>query len=289
MSTENPQPVVLEKCCVSKRCCCKCLCLTAVLVGLVGAVVTWFLFPVHYEATAWLFAHAQTPYVVFQADEDRGSYESFLASQFAMIRSPLVLQDVASDPRVTTIGSLCRAKDIVGELGPRIQLQRQGKSEYFTISYRDPDPMDALAVVSAVTDAYLKRVKNDEIHRDTDLVQNLMHEKVTFENSVKVQQKIIAELMKQAADRDSVSVEDQTTVAFLDAKLRRDNQMLDILSERIIKLQTETHAPARISLASAATLPTEPCTQARLPLSILVGIGLFVLTFVCAGVRRLFV
>ncbi len=290
MSTENNQPAVPSPvtCCVFHRCCCKCLFLTAILVGLVGAGLTWFLFPVHYESTAWLIARSQAPYIVFHPYENPAEYENYLATQIAMIRSPAIMRAVSYDPRVAAVGSLRQSHDQLNELRQRIQVQRQGKSECFTISYRDPDPNAAQTVVQAVVDAYLKRVRSDEVRRGTELVENLRREMATFENSVKTQQRVIADLTEYASNASNDDPKNMASISFLEARLQKDIQVLDKLSERIIQLQTESQAPARVSLESAANLPTEPCTQARLPLSILVGVGLFLLTFICAGVRRFF-
>ncbi len=435
----TPQILVLLLTSAIKRCWKWALFLGLILSPL-GAGLIWQFYPTKYEATSWLFAFSQVPFIVFQTEEGRSSYDSFLATQFAMITNPLVLNEVLNDKRVLQVKQLIKQKDRAQWLRKNIIVSRQGKSEYFTISYSDSDPDDAVAVVAAVTDAYLNRVKNETIRRDTELVENLKSEKSLYENTVKMQQRVIQDRMKDAArkgaeittnltggfmqqesitkdyilaeanleaataryeaakafdpttrdlpeilledaiqndpsnlslssqineltamiearsksvtaeddklrdlkarleetkanqdelqkrlasekqqelqnrlkltvqqdlwakeaeiesqkilvaklkekvDQQKADVEDRTedtaNITFLSAKLDRDNQVLDKLSERIVTLQTETHSPARISLASEAVRPTEPKSATKIPLTIMAGIGLIFAPFI---------
>jgi len=284
MTTENAP----EKCCSTKRCCCKCLCLLALLVGLLGAGLTWFLVPARYEAQAWILTYSQVPYTVFQTPEGRDDYENFLATQFATIKSPLVLAEVLRDPRIVNVKWIPHSKAPVRELERRIQVSRRGQSEYFTISCRDPWPEDAKAVVDAVVMAYIARYKSKMEELEFRLTSDMMQEKTAYENIVKAQQKIILELIKQAEDVPAESAqaqEDAANLTFLQAKLQRDLQVLDKISERIATLQTEVHSPGRVVLEQAAQLPTVPC-ETPLPLAILVGVALFGLTLVGGYVWR---
>ena len=287
--TENTS----EKCCVSsKRCCCKCLCLAALLVGLLGAGVTWFLVPVKHEAQSWFFAYSQVPYTVFQTPEGRGDYETFLATQFAQIKSPMLLQKALMDPAMAQVKELQRQKAPVRWLQQNVDVKRQGRSEYFTISFRSTVPEDAKAIVDAVTLAYMSRYKNELESREGYLAANLSQEKTSYENQVRLQQKALQQLMKQAADappEDAQAQEDAANISsnlpFLQARLQRDNQVLDKLSERIAILNTETHSPHRVTLQMEAKLPVEPCNS-PLPLAVLVGVALFGLTLLRGFVWR---
>ena len=258
------------------------LCLIAVLAALFGAALVLFVPPAKYEATSWVFAYSQVPYTVFQTTEGRENYENFLATQFALVKSPMVLQEAVKDARLAQVQELQKQKDQVRWLEKNISVQRKGKSEYFTISFRSSNPKEALAVNQAVTDAYMERYRNDMEKRENQLVADLMQEKTSYENQVKIQQKAIQELsnqIEQDTPGSEQAVENARALAFLQEKLERDNMVLNKISERLTALQVESRSPARIVLDQPATLPTVPVSDGRLdirlPLAIFVAFCLF--------------
>ena len=289
MSTENVQPE--EKApapCTSPKRCCKCILLTAFLLALLGFVMVWFHFPAKYEAASWIHVHSMSLYNVFEYDHGKSveSYQQFLALQFALIKSPVLLREVCNDPRVSQAESLRHAKDMVKELSQRIQVQRQGKSEYFTISFQDANPKDAQNVVMAVTEEYMKRHKVNPEVRDSQLLSNLQQERVDLESAVKTQQKAILALTKEEAEKNENEEDLQLTIMSMQNKLECDTKALNKISERIITLQTESRSPSRVTIQDFPPAPTEPITKGRLPLSILVGLGMFAVTLLCGHVFR---
>ena len=73
-------------------------------IGLVLAVIfgtlIYFLFEPVYEATAWLRIEDTRPYIAFP---DSGSSKTFIDTQVQLIRSPLVLAPVLSQPKIASI------------------------------------------------------------------------------------------------------------------------------------------------------------------------------------------
>jgi len=174
----TPQILVLLLSCAIKRCW-KWAFFLGLILSSVGAAAAWLLFPVKYESTAWIFAYSQVPYTVFQTPEARGEYESFLETQFTMIKSPQLLKEVLQLPRMAQVKELVKQKDPIKWLEKNIIVSRQRKSEYFTISFKDANPDDALAVTAAVMEVYMKRYKNDTEKREGDLTANgSLHETV---------------------------------------------------------------------------------------------------------------
>jgi len=260
------------------------------LVGLLGAGLTWFMFPARYEAKSWILALSQVPYTVFQTPGGRGNYETFLETQFAIIKSEKLLQEAFADPRLARVKELHKQKDPIRWLQRNIQVTRQGGSEYFTISSLGTTPEDAKAVVDAVTTAYFDRCRKDAEQSVNLLTSSLLMEKTVYESAVKAQQKNLQTLRIQAAEAPPGSEQAQeyaATISFLSDKLVRETQVLNKIGERIVTLQTEVRSPARIILDMEAKLPTEPC-DSPLPLAILVGAILFGLTLVggCVWKKR---
>jgi hypothetical protein len=79
---------------------------TAVSLGLILAIIAgglvYVLFEPQYETSAWLRTESRVPYVAFPPREDS---RRFVATQVELIRSPLVLGPVVSDPEITPHGS----------------------------------------------------------------------------------------------------------------------------------------------------------------------------------------
>jgi len=198
----TPQVLILLLTCAIKRCWKWAFFLGLILASL-GATATWMFYPVKYEATAWIFAYSQVPYTVFQTPEGRGDYANFLATQFARIRSPQLLAEALTDPQLSQVQELHKQKDQIKWLQKNIVVKQQGQSEYFTISYSDARPADALAVATAVTDAYLKRYANETNKRDVQLTTDLLLEKNQYENAVRLQRQALTRLMKEAASKRS--------------------------------------------------------------------------------------
>ena len=130
--------------------------LVAILVSLIGAGLFWLLFPAQYEAKAWFYAGPRAP-----IHYPPGEYETFLADQFAIIKSPQLLEKALSDPRLAQVKELRNQKNPVEWLHKNIFIGRAGKSEDFTIFYRSSIPEDAQAVITAVAHAYLERYEMD--------------------------------------------------------------------------------------------------------------------------------
>ena len=274
MSTEND----LKKCRIlSKRCCCKYLCLTSLLVGLLGAGLVWFLVPVKFEAQSWLFAYSRFPDAQFGGF---GEYEDFLATQFAIIKSNGLLEEALQNPCMDQVKELHKRKDLIRWLQKNVRVSRKGKSEYFVISYRDTVPENAKAVVDAVTEAYLDQYKNDVENRE-----DLLHELTAFEKHIKSQENLIRQWMKEAGQFS----EDSANSSLLQEQLQQEAQaVLHKIQERMTKIHREQSSyPLRygIILVKEAQLPVEPCHSPLLS-AILAGIGLFGLILVSECIWR---
>ena len=436
----TPQVLILLLMSAFKRCW-KWALFLGLILSSIGAAVVWQFLPVKYEATSWIYAHSQVPYTVFQTAEGKGDYKNFLATQFAAIKSPLLLREVINDNRLAQVEELRKQKDMVRWLESNITVKQQQNSEYFTISCATSSPEDAYTIVNVVTDEYIKRNKTNVEMRENQLLSDLQAERNMFENSVKMQQKAIQQLMKDAVGKgapanpaldinsgfiqqqsinkdfilsdaqlsamtaryeaakdfdpatreipqillddainndpvvlayqaninDTIAkvearskivssdddrlrelkssleesqanlkelidqlrstkqkelqdrlkltvqqdlwakeaeiesqkvlvaklrekvtqqntdaqgqVDDSSTIAFLTTKLARDNMVLNKLSERIVTIQTENRSPARIMLYDQASKPKEPKTAMKLQITVVAGVGLFVMPF----------
>ncbi|MCL2304351.1 MAG: hypothetical protein FWC43_03305 [Planctomycetaceae bacterium] len=132
--------------------------LVAILVGLTGAGLFWFLFPIKYEAKAWFLVFHKAEYLVYGPDAE---FDAFFATQFAIFKSDKLLEETLNDPRLAHIKEFHKQKAPVEWLRKNIFITRVGKSDYIAISCRRSTPEDAQTVIAAFVHAYLERYEKD--------------------------------------------------------------------------------------------------------------------------------
>ena len=99
-----------------------------------------------YQATVWLR--------IEPANYPRTDSRTFVARQLELIRNPLVLEPVISQPEIARIREIREEKDPVGWIQRQIQVQSVGGSDLFTLSFSCSNGYDAARVANAVYSQY---------------------------------------------------------------------------------------------------------------------------------------
>ncbi|MDR1290220.1 MAG: hypothetical protein LBK06_03370 [Planctomycetaceae bacterium] len=174
------------------------LILAAIAFGLL-----WFLFPVQYEATAWIQIRTNKPQI-FRTTNENIEYDNFVQTQFALIRSPVIVKKALENPKIAQLACITKEKDRVDWLTKELILQRFAKSEYFTISVLAEISDDAANIVNSVVDAFLnhyltntKKWNNELIHQLTVEVGRQTSTATDLENDIRMK-------MESAASKDAV-------------------------------------------------------------------------------------
>ncbi len=107
-----------------------------------------------YRASAWLRIQSQ-PYVLFPEDETEKDEKRFINTQVQLIRSPMVLMPLLSEPAIARLDVVRRQSDPVSWLAATLEVEQQSGSELFRVSFPSTDPDAAVAVVNGVTQSYL--------------------------------------------------------------------------------------------------------------------------------------
>lgn len=171
------------------------------LAGLAGGAV-WMSFEPKYEASAWLQIKETTPYIAFQAQQDRGYSGRFAQTQIELMRSPPVLGPVLSRPEVARVPELTRQEDKMRWISKNLAVKQIGQSELYTISIPMSDPDDSRQVVNAVVAKYLELQRTDESERMQRTLQLLEQERSSREEEVRQLQENVRELTRQATGKD---------------------------------------------------------------------------------------
>jgi succinoglycan biosynthesis transport protein ExoP len=105
-----------------------------------------------YQAEAWVKIEESKPMLAFQnADSPR-----FINTQIELIRSPMVLDPVISQPEIAKLPELNDQISPVKWLSERISVRSIGGSELYKIVYESPNVSNSAAICNAILDSYLK-------------------------------------------------------------------------------------------------------------------------------------
>lgn len=111
-------------------------------------------FPVRYEAIAYMQILSQKPYFIFDEKQQK-QYDAYVTTQFAIIRSPLILEKALENPDVANIPFVIQQKNKVDWLARALKLrQTQSKSEMVTLGIEMEVPEDAEKIANSVVTAF---------------------------------------------------------------------------------------------------------------------------------------
>lgn len=147
------------------------------LLAAVAGGLVWVRFRPTYQASAWLQVQQSSPYLAFALREGRDETGRFFETQTELIRSPIVLEQVAADPDVTRISQIDGLQDRIEWLREGLVVKPVGRSELWTVSYEDYSPRGAAEIVNAVVDAYVRQRDAQEAKHNQRVLELLEQER----------------------------------------------------------------------------------------------------------------
>ena len=223
-----------------------------VLLAAVGAgIVHWVYQPAH-QATAWLRVSVNTPYIAFPMREDT---RQFLETQLELMRSPLVLGPVISQPEIAQVPEIRDREAPIVWLGTKIKAASVGQSELVQVSFEARNPADAARVVNAIVDTYLDFRGRDNSEQVQRVVELLEEEKARRMHEVDLMRDTIRELAKQATGKDPFAPKSRNDTAAihpladLQARLVNAEVERQILEARVKAFGESLAKPAEVSEA----------------------------------------
>ena len=106
------------------------------LLALAGAGIVWLAFVPKYESTATLEIRENTPYIVYNREEDQS--RKFVTTQVQLIRQRIILSDALAGLEGSS--ELARHKDPIEWVRSQLQVNSVGNSELFAVSYQGRTP-----------------------------------------------------------------------------------------------------------------------------------------------------
>ena len=249
-------------------------CGLGLLAAAVTVAATWTLIPVNFTATAWLRISERRPRLVFDTNTS-DSLLSVRRSQATLISSNFVLNAALRQPRVAELESIRDQKDQLGWLRSHLEVTFPGGAEILQIAVTCGQAQDALELVRAVKDAYMKEVvtadRENAVRHKQALARTYQDNTRTIEAQAETYKKLANEL--ESSDSDFVrqkethalqSLNDlRAQVIRLGAQLQGLGQKEAILLARLKALQPEAASPeankqALIDRAAEVALRQDP-------------------------------
>jgi polysaccharide biosynthesis transport protein len=178
----------------------------AVLMACLAATPVYLTFKPVYRSAAWLRIQETAPSILFDKGGNSGK---FVNTQIQIIRSPLILGSVASQPEIASLPEFTKTDDRISQLSGMIGVSPIGGSELYQISCTATHPDSAATIANAVAEAYLEK------HRELDdkhlkvILDLLGDERNRWESSIKSQRDQVRLLAKRATGRDPFSAKSE--------------------------------------------------------------------------------
>jgi len=160
-----------------------------------GAAACAYVYLTHepvYESRAWLRVQPNQ-YII--SPEMRGSQATFVQTQAQIIKSPLVLEQVLSQPEIAEyVIELVGHKDPVSWIAYHMDVLARRDSELFVVGFNGPHPEQAAKITDAIVEAYFNRQAQDEALQMQKTIQLLEDERTRREQTIAGLRESIREL-----------------------------------------------------------------------------------------------
>jgi capsular exopolysaccharide synthesis family protein len=168
-----------------------------------AGVLMYFLDKPRFTASSWLVIQERVESLLpNHGYVSRSDPRRVVANQFELIKSPIVLEPVASLPSVAATPELKSYVDIAAALRKQLKISGRGQSEYFVIEFTSVDPQRAADVVNAVSAEYLNRQKAQDDEEDKKLMGMLMEQQKRHDAIVKRHKEVYTTQALQVTGKD---------------------------------------------------------------------------------------
>lgn len=186
------------------------------LLATAASVATWFVVPTaKYSARAMLEVSSVPTKVIFsttdRAPGAQAEFKMFQNTQEQWLRSRFVLGKALSNPDVARLPSVVGRRDPIQWLSDELSITFMG--EILFIGLSSDDPHEVVALVNAVTDAYMEEIVNDDNNRRKARLADLEKILTKYQDDMKARKENLKLLSKRAGSSDRQTVEYKNQLA----------------------------------------------------------------------------
>lgn len=217
------------------------------LLASITAVVVHYTSVPTYTASAWVLIRERPINLITNSSQEDS--RKYVQNQIELMRSPPVLDPVASEPSVASTPELADQLDPVMSLRNKLRIRSLGQSDYFEIVFTSKSPEKASLIVNKVSQAYLDLQQRSENKSTQRTIELLQEQHVAQQQEVKRLRDKLEVLSKQIYGREAFPIEKKERPS-------QPNPLADMQSQ-LIKAEVEQAALAAQIEASQELLLKE--------------------------------
>ena len=205
---------------------------------LISSVFVFWSFRPQYRASAWLQINGVQPYVAFPDREigDRDSNRKFVHTQVELLRSPLILGRVLSQPEIAAMQEIRSRRDPIDWLSTQgLLITPKGSSELLEVAFEGVNPENSALLVNAIIDAYFTMRQEKRGQRAQSVISLLEDERARRSEEIKLLQAEVRQLQKQLVANDP----SLTSTSLIGSDVVISESPLKSMQENLAKAQIE--------------------------------------------------
>ena len=135
----------------------KSIIIIAVAIAIPAMLITWFITPIVYTASAELRFESTEPFVMESTGNRVGgaNYDKYVSTELSIITGSTIISRVVDDPEIRKLPKLALQPDPQSYLLARVEAVPVRRSTIVTVTCTLPDKDEALAVIATIIDEYM--------------------------------------------------------------------------------------------------------------------------------------
>jgi hypothetical protein len=202
---------------------------------------------------AFLQIAARAPRLSFTSGDNSDDYNDYLQTQFALIKSRLVLNVALQQPAIAQLAAIRKQPDPIEWLAQNLEMSNVKHSEVARVTlspHCGASGTDQAAIINAVVSAYMQEVASVDRKRQADRHSKLKKIKQTYAEIIKERRESARKLSKSVGGRGHLPGVEQNGMA------HRNDRLLDQrLKLRLDRAEAETILGRRQKAANRETDP----------------------------------
>lgn len=135
----------------------KSIIIVAVTIAIPAMLITWFITPIVYTASAELRFESTEPFVMTSTGNRAGgaNYDKYVSTELSIITGSTIISRVVEDPGIRKLPGLALQSDLQSYLLARVEAVQLRRSTIITVTCTLPDKDEALAVLATIIEEYM--------------------------------------------------------------------------------------------------------------------------------------
>ena len=129
--------------------------------------------------------------------ENPNATTTYLETQVGLIKSTKVLNPAIADPLVVDLPTIKKSEDPKSDLLEKLKVEIVPKTTMISVSLELPDPAEAINIVQAVVQSYLKHNTDYSRSNNRDLTESLKQQIVKIGKEIELKRSLLKELNKK--------------------------------------------------------------------------------------------